>query len=163
MAAVDYFLKIEGIKGESTDRQHKDEIDVMSFSWGLSQSGAGAFGGGAGAGKAQFQDFHFTSNMSKASPKLFLACASGEHIKEATLTGRKGVAGENGGADFLKIKMSDVLVSSYQTGGSNDNVPTDQVSINFAKIEFSYAVQKADGSLDAPITAGWDLKANKNL
>jgi type VI secretion system secreted protein Hcp len=160
--ASDIFAKIGDIKGESLDDKHKDEIDVMSFSWGLTQTGSISAGGGGGAGKAQFQDFHFTSNTSKASPKLFLACATGEHIKEATITVRK--AGGRGQQEFLVIKMNDVLVSSYQTGGSSGgDVPTDQLSLNFAKIEYSVAPQKADGSLDAPITAGWDLKANKKV
>lgn len=158
--ASDIFAKIGDIKGESLDDKHKDEIDVMSFSWGLAQSGSLASGGG-GTVKAQFQDFHFASNMSKASPKLFLACATGEHIKEATITMRK--AGERP-QEFLIIKMNDVLVSSYQTGGSSGgDVPTDQLSLNYAKIEFSYSAQRADGTLDAPIIAGWDLKLNKKV
>ena len=89
MALVDYFLKIEGIPGESQDAKHKDEIQVLSFSFGESQSGTMAFGGGGGAGKVQMQDFHFMMNVNKASPKLFLACACGEHIPSAILTARK--------------------------------------------------------------------------
>jgi type VI secretion system secreted protein Hcp len=160
--AVDMFLKIDGIKGESTADKHKDEIDVESFSWGVSQSGTMAFGSGAGAGKVQFQDIHFTSSLSKASPQLFLGCATGDHIKEATLTARK--AGEKQ-QDFLIIKMNDILITSYQTGGSSgsDTVPTDQFSLNFAKIEYSYIPQKADGSSDAAVKAGWDLKLNKKV
>jgi type VI secretion system secreted protein Hcp len=162
--AVDAFLKIDGIKGESTDDRHKDEIDVMSWSWGESQGGALASGGGGGAGKVQFQDFHFSGNMSKASPKLFLACATGEHIKEATITARKAGDPKGQGLDFMIVKMNDVLISSYQSSGSSGgDFPTDQVSMNFAKIEFSYAAQKSDGTLDAPITAGWDLKLNKKV
>jgi len=162
--ASDIFLKIGDIKGESIDDKHKDEIDVMSFSWGVTQTGS-AFGGGggAGAGKAQFNDFHFVSNTSKASPKLFLACASGEHIKDATLSVRRSTEGRAPG-DFLIIKMNDVLISSYQNGGSQGNDrPTDQISMAFAKIEFTYKPQKPDGSFDAPITTGWDLKANKKV
>jgi type VI secretion system secreted protein Hcp len=158
--ASDIFAKIGDIKGESIDDKHKDEIDVMSYSWGLSNAGSLASGGG-GAGKAQFQDFHFTSNTNKASPKLFLSCATGEHIKEATITVRKA-----GGTrlEYIVIKMNDVLISSYQTGGSSgEDRPTDQVSMAFAKIEYSYTPQKADGSADAAITAGWDLKANKKV
>jgi len=159
--ASDMFLKIDGIEGESSDDKHKNEIEVESFSWGLTQTGTFAFGGGAGAGKAQFQDFHFVTNTSKASPKLFLTCAAGEHIKEATLTVRK--SGENP-QDYLFIKMNDVLISSYQTGGSQGGGnPVDQVSLNFAKIEYSFKPQKPDGSLEAAIVAGWDLKLNKKV
>lgn len=159
--AVDMFLKIEGIKGESTDDKHKDEIEILSYSWGASQSGTLAFGGGGGAGKVQFQDFHFTSRVSKASPLLFLGCATGEHIKDATLSARK--AGEKQ-EDFLVIKLNDVLVSSYQAGGSSGgDIPTDQISLNYSKIEFSYVPQKPDGGLDAPVRTGWDLKLNKKI
>ena len=89
MAAFDYFLKVDGIAGESTDSKHKGEIDVLSWSWGETQSGSAGGGGGGGAGKVQMQDLHVTSNMSKASPQLMLACASGQHIKSAILTGRR--------------------------------------------------------------------------
>ena len=89
MAAVDYFLKIDGIPGESTDSKHKNEIDIESWSWGEANSGSHAYGGGGGAGKVSVQDFNFTMHVNKASPKLFLACATGQHIKEALLTCRK--------------------------------------------------------------------------
>lgn len=159
--ASDMFLKIDGIEGESSDDKHKNEIEVESFSWGLTQTGTFAFGSGGGAGKAQFQDFHFVTKTSKASPKLFLACATGEHIKEATLTVRKSGESQQ---DYLFIKMNDVLISSYQTGGSQGGGnPVDQVALNFAKIEYSYKPQKPDGSLDAAIVAGWDLKLNKKV
>src|SRR5688572_14489207 len=88
MAAVDYFLKIDGVDGESTDDKHKGEIDVESFSWGVTQTGTFSHGGGGGAGKVALQDFHFTMKVSKASPTLFLACASGQHYKTATVIGR---------------------------------------------------------------------------
>src|SRR5258705_10860493 len=108
--ASDIFAKIGDIKGESIDDKHKDEIDIMSFSWGLSNTGSFASGGGGGAGKAQFQDFHFTTNTNKSSPKLFLACATGEHIKEATITVGKAGRGQQ---EYIVIKMNDVLISSY--------------------------------------------------
>ena len=160
--AADMFLKLDGIDGESTDDSHVKWIEVESFSWGVTQSGTLAFGGGGGAGKAQFQDFHFVTNTSKASPLLFKSCATGEHIKEATLTVRK--SGGDRPQDYLHIKMNDVLISSYQTGGSQGGgTPTDQASLNFAKIEFSYQPQKPDGSLDSAVLAKWDLKLNKAL
>jgi type VI secretion system secreted protein Hcp len=159
-AAVDYFLKIDGIPGESTDEGHKDEIDVLSWSWGETNAGSSTRGGGGGAGKVSMQDFHFTMKVNKASPKLMLACATGQHIKEAVLTVRK--AGESQ-QEFLVIKFSDLLVSSYQTGGSGGVVPTDQVSLNFSKIEFEYRPQNPDGTLGAPVKAGYDLKLNKKV
>ena len=159
MAAVDYFLKIDSIPGESTDSKHKNEIDIESFSFGASNSGTHAYGGGGGAGKVAMQDFSFTMKVNKASPKLFLACANGQHIKEGLLTCRK--AGKEG-QEYLKIKFTDLLVSSYQTGGSAGNeVPLDSISLNFAKIEVSYAPQKPDGSLDSPVVHNYDVQENK--
>ena len=153
-AAVDYFLKIDGIEGESTNSRHGGEIEIDSFSWSVVQSGTSAGGGGGGAGKVTFQDIHFTTKLSKASPKLMLACATGEHIKDVVLVGE--LSGKRG-QKFLEIKMTDVLVSSYQSGGSDGSVPTDSFSLNFAKIEFTYYPMNKDGSLGAPVKAGWDV------
>jgi type VI secretion system secreted protein Hcp len=161
MAQVDYFLKIDGVEGESTDDKHKKEIDVQSWSWGETNGGTFSTGGGGGAGKVSMQDFNFVMRTNKATPKLMLACASGEHIKSAVLVCRKAGKEQQ---EYLKITMSDVLVSSYQTGGSaGEVVPMDQISLNFSKIEFEYKPQKADGTLDAAAKAGWDLKANKKV
>jgi type VI secretion system secreted protein Hcp len=160
--ASDYLLKLDGIKGESEDQKHKDEIEIESFSWGATNPGSFATAGGGGAGKANFQDIHFTAYANAASPNLMAACATGQHIKTATLTVRKQGKEQQ---EFYIIKLSDTLVSSYQSGGSNgsNSLPMDQFSLNFAKIEFEYKSQKADGSLGAPIKAGYDLKANKKI
>jgi type VI secretion system secreted protein Hcp len=160
MALVDYFLKIDGIEGESEDSKHKNEIQVESWSFGESQGGTMAFGGGGGAGKVQMQDFHFVMKVNKASPKLFLHCANGKHIPKAVLTCRK--AGEKQ-QEFLKWTFSDLLVSSYQTSGSgmSDVVPTDQISLNFSKVEVEYKAQDKAGTLGGPIKAGYDLKKNE--
>ena len=115
-------------------------------------------GGGGGAGKVNMQDFHFTMRINKASPKLFLACASGQHIKEALLTCRKAGKDQQ---EYLKIKFSDLLIASYQTGGSGgDEVPLEQISFNFSKIEQTYAAQKPDGTLDSPVVHNWSVKTN---
>lgn len=158
MAAVDYFLKIDGVEGESVDAQHKGEIAVEAWSWGESQ----AAGAGGGAGRVAMNDFSFTMRLSKASPKLLLACAEGDHIKAAWLTARCG-AGKQ--ADyFLKWTWSDLLISSYQSSAAEGDAPRDQVSFNFSKIEVEYKEQRADGSfVGAPFKAGWDLKANKKI
>ena len=159
MAAVDYFLKIEGIDGESSDAKHKNEIDLESWSFGATNSGSMAHAGGGGSGKVKFADFHFVMKVNKSSPKLMLACASGEHIKKAILTCRKAGKDQQ---EYLKFTFSDCLVSSFQQGGSSagEIVPTDQISLNFAKIEQEYKAQKADGTLDGAVKAGWDLKQN---
>lgn len=159
--ATDYFLKIDGIDGESTDSKHKNEIDVLSWSWGETNTGSGATTGGRGAGKVAMQDVVLTMEANKASPKLMLACATGDHIKTAALTVRKA-GGEQ--QEYVKWTFSDVLVSSYQTGGSSgDVVPVDTVSLNFGKVEFEYKPQKGDGTLDAPVKVGYDVMANKKV
>jgi type VI secretion system secreted protein Hcp len=162
MAAVDYFLKIDGIDGESADSKHKGEIDIESWSWGEAQTGVHSAGGGGGAGKVSMKDFAFTAKQSKASPKLFLACATGEHIKTATLVCRKAGKEQQ---EYLKITLSDCLVSSYQTGGSAGSsiVPVDHIALNYAKFEMEYKEQKADGTLGAAVKAGYDVKANKKV
>lgn len=160
MAAVDFFLKLDGIDGESQDSKHKGEIDVESWSWGESQAGSHAGGGGGGAGKVSMQDFHFVMKVNKSSPKLLLACATGEHIKKATLVCRKAGKEQQ---EYLKITLTDLLVSSFQTGGSegSSTLPVDQISLNYTKIEYEYKEQKVDGTLGGAIKAGYDLKANK--
>lgn len=159
MAQVDYFLKIKDIEGESSDSKHKNEIDIESWSWGETNSGSHSYGGGGGAGKVSMQDFSFAMRVNKASPKLLLACASGQHIKEALLTCRKAGKEQQ---EYLKVKFTDLLVSSYQTGGSNgDVVPIDQIGLNFAKIEYEYYPQKDDGTLGSKVPVHWNLKENK--
>jgi len=134
--AFDAFLKIEGIEGSSQQKGHPGEIEVSSFSWGETQSGNVGQGGGGGAGKVQIQDFHFTMNSTKASPVLMRTCATGEHIKEATLTCRKAGGSQQ---DFLIIKMNDVIVSSYSVGGaSDDGEVMDQLSLAFVKIDYVF-------------------------
>ena len=158
--AVDYFLKFDGIKGESADAKHKDEIDIESWSWGASNAITTGARGGMSAGKVAMQDFHFMMKLNTASPALLKACATGQHIKIATLTSRKAGKGQQ---EYLTFKFHDVLVSSYQTGGSEggDDLPIEQVSFNFAKIEVEYKPQKPDGSLGTGVFFKYDLKSNK--
>ncbi|HMH43778.1 MAG TPA: type VI secretion system tube protein Hcp [Pyrinomonadaceae bacterium] len=162
MAHVDYFLKLDGVDGESTDAKHKNEIDVESWSWSESNSGSSHAGGGSGVGKVAMDDFHFVMKVNKASPKLMLACANGQHIAKATLVARK--AGEDQ-QEYLTITMSDLLVSSYHAGGAQGDtvIPVDQISLNFSKIEVEYKPQDAKGKLGSPVKTGWDLKANKKV
>ena len=160
MAAADYFLKIDGIEGESKADKHTGEIDLESFSWGATQSGSFATGGGGGSGKVSMQDFHFTMGINKAGPALFLACAQGDHIPKAILTCRKAGKDQQ---EFLKVSFSDILVSSYQTGGSGgaDILPVDQISLNFAKIEIEYKEQQKTGALAGSVKKFFDLKSVK--
>jgi type VI secretion system secreted protein Hcp len=163
MAAFDYFLKIDGIPGESTDAKHKDEIDVLSWSWGETQESGSSPGGGGAAGKVAMTDLHVSANISKASPQLLLACASGKHIKSAVLAGRKAGKAGKAQAEFLTFSLSDVLVSGYQTGGATAEAPLDSISLNFSKIEVTYVQQTAKGGPGTPIRVGWDRKTNKSF
>jgi type VI secretion system secreted protein Hcp len=153
MAAVDYFLKIDGIEGEAKDKTHKNEIQLQSFSWGESNVGSMQAGGGGGQGKVAMQDFHFTMAVNKATPLLFQACATGTHIKSAILTCRKAGKDQQ---EFLKWTFTDVFISSYQTGGSDS--PVEQCSFNFTKIQVDYKEQNADGTLLGALTKWHDLK-----
>lgn len=156
----EYFLKLEGIQGESPDSKHKDEIELVSFSWGVTAQVGGRPGGG-GAGKAQLSDLEIMKRVDKASPMLFLACASGQHIKEATITIRK--AGGKDQIEYLKYTLSDILISGYHESGGTEDVPVDLVRLNFAKIQIVYSPQKPDGSSGTPVKVGWDLKQNKKI
>ena len=159
--AVDMFIKIKGIEGESRDDKHKKEIDVLAWSWGLSQSGSAHMGGGAGAGKVNVQDLSFTKYTDSATHALVLACCNGEHIEEAVFVVRK--AGKEP-LDYIKITLNEVIVSSVSTGGSGgEDRLTENITLNFAKFKLEYTPQKADGTGDAAKTAGWDIAENKKV
>jgi len=157
--AIDIFAKIGDIKGESIDSKHKDEIEVLSFSWGVANPASHTSGSGAGTGKATFQDLSIVHKIDKATPSLLTACATGEHIKEATVTHRKEGKGQQ---EFLIVKLNDVLVTSVVHGGDTSGPASETVSLAFAKVDLEYRPQKADGSLDAGIHFKYDLKANKS-
>ena len=157
--AVDIFAKIGDIKGESLDDKHKDEIEVLAWSWGVSQSGSMSSGGGGGSGKASFSDFNMTHNIDKASAVLLKACATGEHLKEATITARKAGKGQQ---EFLIIKMNDIIITSVTpTGNGGDGGMVENFSMQCAKVDLEYKPQKPDGSLDAGLHFKYDIKANK--
>jgi type VI secretion system secreted protein Hcp len=154
--AADIFAKLGDIKGESHDNKHKDEIEVLSWSWGVTNSVAVA-GSGTGSGRANFHDLSFTHKIDKASPVLMQACATGTHLKEATITHRKAGKGQQ---EFLVIKMNDVIITALGDADSDDE-SMETVSLAFAKVDIEYRPQKADGSLDAGVHFKYDLKTNK--
>jgi len=156
--ASDIFAKLGDIKGESIDDKHKDEIEVLSFSWGVTNAGPVISGGGGGVGKATFQDLAIVHNIDKASPLLMKACATGTHLKEATITHRKAGRAHQ---EFLIVKMNDVIITSVIHGGTSDQPVSESVSLAFAKVDLQYKAEKRDGSLDAAIHFKYDLKANK--
>ncbi len=160
MAAVDYFLKIDGIEGESQDATHRGEIQLSSWSWGATNTGTMQSGGGGGGGKASMQDFSFSMPVNKATPKLAQALSSGSHIKKAVLTCRK--AGKTP-QEYLIVTFEDIIVSSYSTGGSQgeDSIPDEHISLNFAKISYAYREQKADGTLAGVVPFSHSMKTNQ--
>jgi type VI secretion system secreted protein Hcp len=156
--AQDVYLKIDGIAGESTDAKHKDQIEVLSFSFGASNPvHIGSAGAGAGTGKVSMQDLSFMMHYNKSSPALLMACATGKHIKDATLFLRKAGGTQQ---EYLTYKMTEVFVSSYQTGASSE-MPTDSISMAFGKVEVEYQQQDEKGSVGKPVKVGWNLKENK--
>jgi type VI secretion system secreted protein Hcp len=156
--AVDMFMKIEGVDGESKDKKHAKEIDVLAWSWGMSNSGSAHTGGGAGAGKVNVQDLSFTKYVDSASPKLMLACCNGKHYDQALLTVRK--AGEKP-VEYIKIKMNEVLITSISTGGSGgEDRLTENVTLNFAKVNVDYTPQDDKGAAGTTIPMSWDIAAN---
>lgn len=157
--AVDMFLKIGDIKGESSDNKHKEEIDVLAWSWGLSNSGTTHAGGGGGSGKANVNDISVTKYIDKSSPVLALSCCAGTHFDKATLIVRK--AGDKP-LEYLTVNMEEVLVTSVSTGGSGgEDRLTENITLNFAKYKVSYQPQAKDGGPDGgAIEAGWNIAEN---
>ena len=155
--ASDIFAKLGDIKGESLDSKHKDEIEVLSYSWGVTNSGSMGFGSGGGEGKATFHDLSFVHKIDKASPVLLKYCATGTHLKEATIVHRKAGKEQH---EYLVVKLNDVIITGVTHGGSGDG-HSENVSLSFAKVAFEYKPQKADGSLDAGVIFKYDLKAQK--
>jgi type VI secretion system secreted protein Hcp len=162
MAKVDYFLKLAGVDGESTDDKHKGEIGLESWSIGAANSSSFASGGGGGVGKVAMADLHIVKKTDKASAKLLTACCTGEHLKTATLVCRKAGGDQQ---EFLTVILSSVLVTSFQTSGSSgsDAIPMEQVSLAYGKIEYKYKEQKPDGSLGGEVIGGWDVTTNKKV
>ncbi|NJM32707.1 MAG: type VI secretion system tube protein Hcp [Limnobacter sp.] len=159
--AVDMFLKIEGVDGESIDSKHSKEIDIDAWSWGMSQAGTTHVAQGGGAGKVSVNDITISKFIDRASPNLLKACCTGKHFKEATITVRK--AGDKP-LEYVTIKMKDVIVSNVNIGGSGGAERlTEAVTLNFAEYEFSYVPQKSDGGADAAIRVGYNMAKNTEV
>ena len=159
--AMDMFIKIDALAGESKDSTHKGEIDVLAWSWGASNSGSAHVGGGAGAGKVNVQDLSFTKYLDKSTPDLLLSTCNGKHWDQAVLVVRK--AGETP-LEYLKITMSEVLVTSLSQGGSGgEDRLTENVTLNFAKVKVEYVEQVAKGGKGATPPMGWNISENVKL
>jgi len=158
--AIDMFLKLGDIKGESKDSAHKEEIDIQTFQWGMMQSGSMHQGGGGGAGKVSINNLSLAKSMDKASPNLMMACSTGKHYPEATLTVRK--AGGSSPVEYMIITLKEVMVASYESdAGTSDEIIKERIALNFGKVEVSYQPQKADGSKDGgAVKYGWNIREN---
>jgi len=159
MSASDIHLKIDGIKGESTDARHRDEIVVESWTWGVA-GGQPAGGGGSGVGKPSFSDLSFTHRVDRASPLLWRACASGRHLKDATLSVARGGAGAQ---DYLTIRLREVQVTAVALADSASDAapPLETVSLSFSEVRYGYRAQKPNGALDAAIEFGHNRKTGR--
>jgi type VI secretion system secreted protein Hcp len=159
--AVDMFLKIDGVEGESKDKSHPKQIDVLSWSWGASNRGSAHVGGGAGSGKVEVQDLQVTKYVDSSSPKLLLACFTGTHFDNALLSVRK--AGGQSPVEYVKIKMQEIFITSVSTGahGSDDRL-TESITLNFSKVNLDYTPQTEKGAAGTAIPFSWDIAANSN-
>jgi type VI secretion system secreted protein Hcp len=159
MSQSDFFLKIDGIDGESTDDKHKGELEIQSWSWGATNQGTFGAGGGGGAGKADFSDITISKYADKSTPKLLKAVATGDHIKSMVLTCRKAGGQQQ---EYLKLTLEDVLISSYHSSasGGSSPIPNESIGLNYAKIKYEYKPQKADGSLEGAIAISYNRHTN---
>ena len=157
--AVDMFLKLNGVKGESQDAAHANEIEILAWSWGMNQSGTMHMGTGGGAGKVSVQDISITKYIDSATHSLVDACCNGKHFDEATVIVRK--AGGEKPLEYLKISMKQVLVSSISTGGSGgEDRLTENVSLNFGQFKLEYTPQTAKGSSGGSLSAEYNIAKN---
>lgn len=156
--AADIFAKLGDIKGESLDAKHKDEIEVLSFSWGVSNAGSMNMGGGAGTGRANFHDMSFVHKVDKASPTLMKYCATGVHLPSGVITHRKAGKTQQ---EFMIFKLTEIYITGVSQGGSHEGDNMENVSLQASKIEYEYKAQKGDGSLDGAVTFKYDVKGNK--
>ncbi len=153
-AAVDYFLKIEGVDGESKDSKHPGWIEIESWSWGITSLRDAA--SGLPTGKRQHKPFVITKEVDKATPKLMLACADGKHFKELVLT-----VSANNRLDYARYSFFDVFCSEFDNSGANGAAPMEQISFSYAKIKVEYKEQDAKGAPGATHEATWDFQENK--
>ncbi len=160
MAQVDAFLKLDGIKGESQDEKHKSEIDILSWSWTLNNSGSAHYGAGMGAGKVQVGDIHITKRVDTSSAILLKCCSTGEHIKSGTLVVRK--AGGAKALEYFKVDLDRILVSSIRPS-SDPSSPDlmEDVALNFGSFKVTYTPQDDKGAGGATVDFAYDITKNK--
>jgi type VI secretion system secreted protein Hcp len=154
MASIDTHIKFAGVDGESTHKDNKNEIQVLSWNWGVTNDGGGS-GGGSGKGKASPGDFHMTHLYDKASPVLAKYSASGKHFAEVTMTCRKSGEGQK---DFLVAKFKEVFIKSVQPSGSAGGSIVESVTFSYGQVDWAYKAQDDKGGLGGEIKFGWNVK-----
>lgn len=158
--AVDMFLKLDGIKGEAQDAKHKEEIDVLAWSWGVAQSGTTHMGSGSGSGKVSVQDLSVTKYVDKASATLLQHSATGKHISKGELIVRK--AGEKP-HEYIKIEMKDIIVTHLSTNGtSSEDRLTENLALNFGEFKYIYTTQTKEGGAGPKVEFGWSIAQNEH-
>lgn len=155
--AIDTHIKFDGVEGESAHEDHKKEIEVLSWSWGVSNASA-LSGGGSGKGKAQPGDLNFAKLYDKASPVLAKKCAQGVHFPTVVLTARKSGEGQK---DFFKATLKEVFITSVQNSAGGDGDIMETVSMSYAEIEFAYKAQDEKGGTTGEVKFGWNVKSTK--
>lgn len=159
--AVDYFLKVDGIEGSSVDAKHKGEIEIASFDFHEGQIGTSITGAATAPGKVSMNVFRFAADLSKATPRLFLACAKGEILKSAILSCRN----KGSDQDYMRLILSEVRVTTFGTGLAVDpegrTLLHNAFDLSFTRLEFEYKEARPDGSLGGPTKTGWNLKDSK--
>jgi type VI secretion system secreted protein Hcp len=160
-AAVDAFLKIDGIQGEAADSKHRSEIDVLAWSWGVNQTATARSATGAAAGKAGVSDLKISKYVDKASVPLFTSAATGKHLKQAVLVVRK--TGGKAPVEFIKVTLTDVIISSVKLANGTTDRASEEITLSYGKIKFEYTPQRPDGGADAPISGGYDVAGNKQM
>ncbi len=155
--AVDYFLKIDGIEGESEDEKHKKQIQVLSFSWGASNVSSVSGTGGSGAGKANLSDINIMSSFDKSTPELFKNLTKGTHFKTGTL---EAVKSGSDGKPYLKVDFKELFCTSLQISAASE-IPSVSASFSYNEIKIDYSAQNEQGNLVTTGAVTYNLKENK--
>jgi type VI secretion system secreted protein Hcp len=155
--AVEIFLELPDVEGESLKSGFEGKVDILQYSWASSQSATRHSGTGGGSGQANVGDIHFSKYLDKSTPVLFKTLLMGKHYDTGTLTVRKVTGGKP--LDYLVIKLEEVIISSYQTGGGagGDDRIIENMSLNFRKFEMIYTVQEGKGAGSAQVPVSYDI------